>query len=93
MASQPERIITCEAQEWTFRLAKPDGTDHPDYDAIVGAMKVTDDTIRLFGAHGPWKEHLRALFEQIKSMGFQNVVMTRHGKTRTHRIDDLIRHS
>jgi len=93
MASHSEWIITCEAQEWTFRLARPDGTDHPDYDAIVEAMKVTDDTIRLFGAHGPWRDHMRALFKQIKGMGFEHVIMTRHGKTRAHDIDALIRHS
>jgi len=92
--------VTCEqvtapgGRVYQFRLVHPDGTDHPPYEAIVTGVRTDDpDVIHLFGGLGCWGEEWIMLWERVQAEGFDRVVMTRHGKTRTHRIDDLIRHS
>lgn len=89
----PDLICTVEPIVWVLRLATPDGTDHPPFQAVATAMKSSDTDVILKGAHGiVGRDGMRVTWEALKSLGFERVCMDRNGHEAQHRLDDLLRH-
>jgi hypothetical protein len=93
--------VTCEFERspngivYPFRLVHPNGTDHPEYEAVVTGVQnaSNDDTIYLFSGLGCWDEGMSLLWHKIEEIGFSRVEMIRHGKLKTYTIEQLLKHT